>query len=47
MRPRALILVVGLAASGCEDQSMTHQPRYGADAPAPIFADGDGGAAAA
>lgn len=37
---RALVLLGALAACGCNDQSMTHQPRYGANAPAPIFADG-------
>jgi hypothetical protein len=36
----APLLFCALMAAGCEDQSMTRQPRYGANAPAPIFANG-------
>jgi mono/diheme cytochrome c family protein len=36
----ALLVSVAFAAGGCTDQSMTRQPRYGANAPAPAFADG-------
>jgi mono/diheme cytochrome c family protein len=39
MRPMLLALVaIGLC--GCSDQSMTKQPRYGPNGPAPVFANG-------
>jgi mono/diheme cytochrome c family protein len=36
----ALILPLALAAAGCTDQSMTRQPHYGPNDPAPAFANG-------
>jgi cytochrome c5 len=39
MRP-ALVVLVWLAAAGCTDQSMTRQPHYGTNDPAPAFANG-------
>ncbi len=37
---RHLLVCLAILASGCEDQSMTKQPRYGWQAPAPMFANG-------
>ena len=39
MRPTAALLVAA-AVAGCSDQSMTRQPHYGSNAPAPPFANG-------
>ena len=39
MKP-ALALLVTVAVAGCSDQSMTRQPHYGSNAPAPPFANG-------
>jgi mono/diheme cytochrome c family protein len=39
VRP-AVLLLAGLAFSGCSDQSMTRQAHYGPNSPAPIFANG-------
>jgi mono/diheme cytochrome c family protein len=39
MRP-ALVASLALALCGCTDQSMTKQPRYGPNGPAPVFANG-------
>jgi mono/diheme cytochrome c family protein len=39
MRP-ALVASVALALCGCTDQSMTKQPHYGPNGPAPVFANG-------
>jgi len=36
----ALLLPFALAAAGCTNQSMTRQPHYGPDDPAPAFANG-------
>ena len=36
----ALALLVSAAVAGCTDQSMTRQPHYGTNAPAPPFANG-------
>lgn len=35
-----LAVLVALAVAGCTDQSMTRQPHYGTNAPAPVFANG-------
>jgi mono/diheme cytochrome c family protein len=37
---RILVLIAAVAATACTDQSMTRQPRYGPNAPAPAFAGG-------
>ena len=36
----ALLLLLSLASAGCTDQSMTRQPHYGTNDPAPAFANG-------
>jgi mono/diheme cytochrome c family protein len=36
----APLLLCALSLAGCEDQSMTRQPKYGPNAPAPVFANG-------
>jgi mono/diheme cytochrome c family protein len=36
----SLALMSAIATAGCVDQSMTHQPHYGPNAPASIFANG-------
>ena len=35
-----LVVLLSIAAAGCTDQSMTRQPRYGTNDPAPAFANG-------
>ena len=37
---RVALLLLAFAATGCTDQSMTRQPRYGTNDPAPAFANG-------
>jgi mono/diheme cytochrome c family protein len=37
---RALIAAAAISLCGCTDQSMTKQPRYGPNGPAPVFANG-------
>jgi mono/diheme cytochrome c family protein len=37
---KALALLCAFAAASCEDQSMTRQPKYVANAPSPIFSNG-------
>ncbi len=39
MRP-TLLALVAIGLCGCTDQSMTKQPRYGPNGPAPVFANG-------
>ena len=37
---RMLTILAVVAVAGCTDQSMTRQPRYGPNAPAPAFENG-------
>ncbi len=37
---RALAVLAAMTVAGCTDQSMTRQPHYGSNAPAPVFANG-------
>jgi hypothetical protein len=36
----ALVASLAIALCGCTDQSMTKQPHYGPNGPAPVFANG-------
>jgi len=36
----SLVVLLSIAAAGCTNQSMTRQPHYGTNDPAPVFANG-------